>query len=313
MDNYKEISKRLIVTDDSGLPKPPSMKLWGNLRDNVYFPIPNAEACLPAGYYGFLFYDGRMQFEKITVDTNKIYDLPNSTGDLIKKDLTKFWQSEDRYRRYGRVFRRNYLIYSAPGTGKTSLIYLMCEQLLNEYSGIVLFASGINEIEYLPNALRILRDVESDRRVIVVIEDIDRFVGCDDDKTPLLDFLDGNSRCGGVVTIATTNHIERMEERFVNRPSRFDRVLEFPLPDAVCRRLFFEKSVLPDDLASIDLDEWVKKTEGYTLDHLNELVLLVFVFGHSEEEAFATLNKMIGDAGWLKNKTSVKPVKKIGF
>ena len=69
---------------------------------------------------------------------------------------------------------------------------------------------------------------------------------------------------------------------------------------------------MPEDLKKINLDEWVEKTEGFTIDHLNELILLFFVFGHSEEESFETLFAMTKTKGMLKNKTSLNK-KSIGF
>ena len=116
-----------------------------------------------------------------------------------------------------------------------------------------------------------------------------------------------------MVTIATTNHIEYLEERYVNRPSRFDRVVEFPLPNKESRKMFIEYSVLPEDLEKIDINHWVERTDGYTIDHINELILLHFVFGHTEEEAFSTVDKMVNRSGGrLRNKTSLNK-KGIGF
>ena len=98
----------------------------------------------------------------------------------------------------------------------------------------------------------------------------------------LLNILDGSQTLSNVVTIATTNYIEKIAGRYKNRPSRFDLVMEFPLPNSESRRMFIEKTVLPEDIKKINLDEWVKKTEGFSIDHINELILLYFVFGHTE-------------------------------
>ena len=76
--------------------------------------------------------------------------------------------------------------------------------------------------------------------------------------------------------------------------------------------MFIEKTVLPEDLNKINLDEWVEKTDGFTIDHINELILLFFVFGHPENEAFETLFAMTKTKGKLSNKTSVNK-KDIGF
>ena len=131
-------------------------------------------------------------------------------------------------------------------------------------------------------------------------------------NTLLLNILDGNLKTSNLVTIATTNYIEKLEARYTNRPSRFDRVVEFPLPNEESRKIFIEKTVKPEDISKIDIDKWVKNTKGYTIDHMNELILLFFVFGHSEEESFETMNKMVLNNNRLKNMSSSNK-KTLGF
>lgn len=286
---------------------------WSD-NDGRIVPVSNTFPRLEKGYYTI----GRssdigMYFTKLNPQLNKLYRLPNAATDLILNDISKFWTLEDTYKKYQRVYRRNYLLYSAPGTGKTSLINLMCEELIEKYDGLVFNLSCGADIEYFPDAVRRIRKIEPERRIIAIIEDIDTFVDCNSGlNTFILNMLDGTFKLSGVVTIATTNHIELLESRYTNRPSRFDRVVEFPLPNAESRKMFIEKTVLPEDLGKININEWVEKTEGFTIDHINELILLFFVFGHSEEEAFESLFNMTKTRGRLTNKTSSNK-KDIGF
>ena len=292
---------------------PYNVSQWSSMDGNIV-PVSNTFGRLERGYYSIHFSNQiGMYFTKDKVELNKLYRLPNSATDLILNDISKFWKSEEVYKKYQRVFRRNYLLYSAPGTGKTSLINLMCEELINEYDGIVFSLSTEEQIEAFPDAVKRIRKIEPDRKIIAIIEDIDSFTqGSNRLNTLLLNILDGNLKLSGLVTIATTNHIEYLEERYTNRPSRFDRVVEFPLPNAESRKIFIEKTVLPEDLKKINIDEWVEKTEGFTIDHLNELILLFFVFGHDEQESFETMFNMTRTRGALKNKTSINK-KDIGF
>ena len=274
----------------------------------------NTFSKLEAGYYSMHYSNSLgLYFTKEKVELNKLYRLPNKETDIIMNDISKFWGLEETYKKYQRVFRRNYLIYSGPGCGKTSCINLMCQELIEKYDGLVFSLNCERDIEAFPNAVRRIRKIEPDRKIIAIIEDIDTFVqGNSSLNTLILNILDGNLKLSGIVTIATTNHIEMLEDRYTNRPSRFDRVVEFPLPNAESRKMFIEKTVLPDDLKRINIDEWVAKTEGFTIDHINELILLFFVFGHSEDESFETLFKMTHTFGMLKNTTSINK-KSIGF
>ena len=303
------------------MPIPPEQKetkletlsQWSSV-DGSIIPVSNTFGRLERGYYSIHFSpDLGMFFTKDKIELNKLYRLPNSATDLILNDISKFWKSEDVYKKYNRVFRRNYLLYSAPGTGKTSLINLMCEELINDYDGVVFNLTTEEQIEHFPDAVKRIRRIEPNRKIIAIIEDIDGFTQASNRlNTLLLNILDGNLKLGGLVTIATTNHIEYLEERYTNRPSRFDMVVEFPLPNAESRKIFIQKTVCEDDLSKINLDEWVEKTEGFTIDHINELILLFFVFGHTEEESFERLFAMTKTRGMLKNKTSVTK-KEIGF
>lgn len=311
VDKYEDKS---VIDEDT--PIPMSLTQWSSV-DGSIIPVSNTFNTLEAGYYTINNSQSLgIHFNKIEIETNKLYRLPNKATDIIMDDIGKFWTLEDTYKKYNRVFRRNYLLYSAPGTGKTSLISLMCEELIKKYNGIVISLSTSNDITLFVDAIRLIRKVEPDRKIIAIIEDIDNFIGHDDYSsgldTYLLNILDGNMKISGLVTIATTNFIERIQSRYKNRPSRFDRVVEFPLPNDESRRMFIEKTVLPEDLAKIDMDKWVKQTEGYTIDHINELILLYFVFGHSEEESFETVGTMVDKNSNLRNDTSIKK-KTLGF
>jgi AAA+ superfamily predicted ATPase len=186
----------------------------------------------------------------------------------------------------------------------------MCQDLIEKYNGIVISLNSSDEIRMYTQAIQRIRKIEPDRKIITVIEDIDNFIGDPYGNgnssldTYILNVLDGNLKSGGIVTIATTNYIEKIAGRYKNRPSRFDRVVEFPLPNEESRRIFIEKTVLPEDLSKIDLDKWVSKTKGFTIDHLNELILLFFVFNHDEDESFETVSRMVKENNNLKNKTS---------
>lgn len=287
---------------------------WSSVGDSI-IAVSNTFKTLESGYYSINYNsDLGLYFTKDKIELSELHKLPNKATEILLNDINKFWGLEDTYKKYGRVFKRNYLIYSEPGTGKTSLINLMCQDLIEKYDGIIFSLNNERELELFPDAIKRLRKIEPDRKVITIIEDIDNF--CDyrngSLNTLLLNILDGNLKTNNLVVIATTNHIEKMEGRYTNRPSRFDRVMEFPLPNDESRRIFIEKTVKPEDISKINIDEWVNKTNGYTIDHINELILLYFVFGHDEDESFETMDNMVRNNNNLHN-TSCVNSKTVGF
>lgn len=56
-----------------------------------------------------------------------------------------------------------------------------------------------------------------------------------------LNELDGLAANAGILTIATTNHPERIDDAIVNRPSRFDVKYNFTLPESELREAFAMK------------------------------------------------------------------------
>ena len=60
------------------------------------------------------------------------------------------------------------------------------------------------------------------------------------------------------------------------------------------------------DLAKINMEEWVTKTEGMSLSHLKEVVISTIVMGRSFEETLENLEGM-------KKTPSAKPKSDIGF
>lgn len=280
---------------------------WSTIDDKI-ISVNNTFPKLEPGYYSIRNSQSLgLHFIKDKISLNKLYRLPNEATDTILNDINKFWSLKDTYKKYERVYKRNYLIYSAPGTGKTSLINIMCQDLIEKYNGIIFSIGSEFELELFIDAIKKVRTIEPDTKIITIIEDIDSFCSVKNGSlnTLLLNILDGNYKTDNLVIIATTNYIEKLEERYVNRPSRFDRVVEFPLPNDESRRIFIEKTVSEDDISKIDINEWVKRTKGFSIDHINELILLYFVFGHSEEESFNTIEKMIKNHKHLSNKTSV--------
>lgn len=215
---------------------------------------------------------------------------------LILKDIETFWNSEEEYVKRGRVYKRNMLLYSPPGMGKTSLINLLVEDLVKNRNGFVLSLTDDNDILNFNDAMSYIRAIMPTKPIIVIIEDIDNFIGEGADnklETEILNMLDGINKHSNILTIATTNYPENLTERYLKRPSRFNRKFSFTYPDEALRREFLTKVNLAEDIAKIDLDKWVKETEGWTVDYLKELSDSVFINGYTEEESFKEINEMI--------------------
>ncbi|XP_059295436.1 protein HYPER-SENSITIVITY-RELATED 4-like [Lycium ferocissimum] len=155
----------------------------------------------------------------------------------ILKDLDRFVERKEYYRKVGKAWKRGYLLYGPPGTGKSSLIAAMAN-----YLNFDIYDLELTEITKNSDLRRVL--LATANNSILVVEDIDCTIDLHDklgnreadDDSPskdkggnkitlsgLLNFIDGLwSSCGDQrIIIFTTNHIEKLDPALL-RPGRMD-------------------------------------------------------------------------------------------
>ena len=163
--------------------------------------------------------------------------------DYLKKDLSNFYDSEISYAEKGINWKRVYLFYGLPGTGKTTTII----SLAHEFKKDIYMLSLSNESTEA-GILSLVSSVSPDS--VVVIEDIDCFDVSSKRKgieekhavygggsftspaTPafnlstLLNILDGIYTPHGIVFFLTSNRKEFLDEALI-RPGRVDVQVEY--------------------------------------------------------------------------------------
>jgi len=124
---------------------------------------------------------------------------------------------------------------------------------------------------------QIVHDAVARRSLVFVcgvFEDVDAIVqGHGEDG--LLALLDGETRLDHVLNAATTNSPERLDQRFVGRPRRFDRVLRIDPPDDDARRAYLAAKLGAD----CAVERWGEATQGLSLATLAEAVISVRCLG----------------------------------
>lgn len=283
---------------------------------NNFWPTSTVVDVLPCGYYKIRRdYTKGIFFSKLDVSLSKLVLLTQeNTYKNILDDIITFWENKKRYEDRQRIYRRNILLHSAPGMGKTSLINIIIDDLIHNRNGFVISISETADILNFNDAMDVIRAAMPDKPIIVIIEDIDNFINGKAPKeveTELLNILDGIGTHNNIIILATTNYPEEMTERYINRPSRFNRVIEIKYPNDDLRREFLVKTNLKEDIESIDLEEWVRRTKGYSIDFLKELSDSVFISGNNAEETFKMLDSMI-ETKVVKNSKSPSETK-MGF
>lgn len=207
--------------------------------------------------------------------------IDNTSTILSERD--RFFKKVDIYKELKRDPKRAILLCSPPGVGKTAAINKVCKSSLEEEGTAVIIwdtseikASSVNK--FFLNRSKFKSTV---KRLIMVIEDIEGGTTEDDYSTKgvnssLLNFLDGvGSPFKGIPTfiIATTNNPERSVGALIDRPGRFDKVIEMKTPSAKeCASLLsfiMNEPLNPDELKAAEL---ASKNE-FSIAHLQEAVV----------------------------------------
>jgi SpoVK/Ycf46/Vps4 family AAA+-type ATPase len=281
---------------------------WSNLKNEEFAPAYSTVPEVPAGVYEIGWNPGVQShtLRKQPFTTDELYQLPSPEIKDILNDINSFWQRVGIYKQYSFVHKRGILLYGEPGCGKSGIIQLLSNQLL-ELNGIVINIKSQEDIEMFTEFIQTFRKIEPNRPLVVLLEDIDSLAGDDRYSTSkLLNILDGVKQIDGVVYIATTNYPEKLQERLTNRPSRFDRRYKIELPNEDIRRAYITNKLTEDDLSKIDIEDWIKMTEGMSLSHLKEVIISVIVMGKSFEETIDSLDN-------LKKAPRVKEQTRVGF
>lgn len=252
-------------------PKPSNVGKY-SINGDIYEAIEDSTAQLPAGIYEVKKdYNGRIFFFKKSDSTSTtLLRFEDTAGDYVIKELDSFWHKKDSYIARGESHKRGYLLHGPPGGGKSSIVTWIINDFIHQ--GYPVFLFNANMIE----GIELFRKIEPDRKMMIIIEDIDGFINDTSLEQKLLQFLDGSLQLVNTAIIATTNFPEELPSRIKNRPSRFDRLINIGFPNEITRKTYIvAKSKTLDEIA---IDEWVKETDGMSLAHIKELITAVEIF-----------------------------------
>lgn len=258
---------------------------WAN-SGQAFWPIAKTFETLPAMCYKGAQSQTGPFLEEIPVVTDDLLILPDDASKQIIHDFEQFWTLKHLFVERGFLHKRGILMWGPPGSGKTSTIQLIIQKVIKDINGIVLM---IENPSIGMEALKIIRRIEPTRPVIAIMEDLDSLVGRYDDAG-FLSLLDGEAQVDNIVNLATTNYPERLDPRFIDRPSRFDVVRRIGFPSADARRFYLshkEPSLTPKEL-----DQWVEMSDQMSIPHLKEMIISVRCYNASLEETVERLTAM---------------------
>lgn len=275
----EELERTYVQWDVDGRISTPmrQLNLKNELAPGYYQPH-----ATPAGVY----------LEKIDVRLDGLVDFGNGVAAQVVDQIDRFWKSEHKFRKVNKhikvLYKRGILLYGPPGCGKSSMISVVMRDIIKQ-GGIALAYSGTSLTTHF---IRIIREIQPDMKILVVIEDLDGIVrGGEED---LLNMLDGvDTVLDSVIFLATTNYFHNLSSRLL-RPSRFDLKIEMDYPSAPLRKKYLQdlfKSY--DGKVKMDLTQAVKDTERFSFADLKELFISSCLFEYSYQDCLKSLKQAL--------------------
>ena len=163
--------------------------------------------------------------------------LPPGIVEDIRANVDGFFNGRERYCELGIPYRRGFLFTGPPGCGKTLTLKALANTIDAAFI-TVLTRANVDEEEIDDAFCSATKHAPS----VVIFEDLDRLV-----RSPMLSLsyflnaLDGLKEMDGVLIIATSNNAAKLDPALLHRPSRFDRVWKYSLPDEEQRRMLLER------------------------------------------------------------------------
>ena len=169
------------------------------------------------------------------------------------------------------------LLYGAPGTGKTLLAKAVAHE--TEATFIRIIGSELVQ-KFIGEGARLVREIfnlaKQKAPTILFIDELDAIgsqrlkIATSGDREvqrtlmQLLSEMDGFDMRGDIKIIGATNRVDILDPALL-RPGRFDRMIEFPIPDEVSRESIFKihtRNLTVEN--ELNITKFVNLTEGAT-------------------------------------------------
>jgi len=227
-------------------------------------------------------------------DVGGIKEIIHKVREMIELPL----RHPELFERLGIEAPKGVLLFGPPGTGKT----LLAKAVANEsganfisISGPEIFSKWYGQTE--ENLRKIFEEAEKNAPSIIFIDEIDAVAPKREEVTgevekrtvsQLLALMDGLKKRGKVIVIAATNRPNSVDPA-LRRAGRFDREIEFPVPDRNGRLEILKIHTRNMPLKDVDLNWLADITYGY---------VGADIWALCKEAAMSALRRVLPEIKW---------------
>lgn len=255
---------------------------------SMYWGVQDSTAALPVGMYTGSWSQGVGYYlDKKANLTDGLIHLPDSASDSVIDEINRFAELKSEFLARNLVYKRGIFLWGPPGSGKTSTVSQIVDIIINKMGGIAFMVEDPN---VAGECLKLIRRIEPERQIVAIFEDMDALIERYG-EAKYLSILDGENQVDNIVFVATTNYPEKIDKRFINRPSRFDTVIKVGMPSDAARAIYLANK--EPSLTQVEIDKYVSLSKGFSLAHMREFIVSTRVFKCDVDWAAKKLRAMM--------------------
>lgn len=253
-------------------------------------------------------YERNMSWDDIFLPTHLKKDIINS--------VEGFLNAKELYAEKKLPWKRGLLLFGEPGCGKTSSIRTIISNY--EFKPVTVQTSIRTNDDTITEAFEYAQEQSPG---LIYFEDLDTLLTMNVTLSHFLNLMDGVQSKDGILVIATANDLSKLNEAVVDRPSRFDRKWEIPLPNLEMTKEYLKRQY-GKSISARTLNSIAKTAveNNFSYAYLKELYITSAYYALSQnykdpknKDIILAMEQLVDDKENVKTGFVTEPTNEIGI